>query len=396
MTYKAFKYRLYPTKAQQVFLDKHFGCSRFVYNHFLALRKETWEKDKLAVSGFDCKKQLRSLKSEYLWLKEVNSQSLQESVLNLDKAYKRFFKKLANYPRFKKKGNKQSFAVPQHFSIETGRVNIPKLVDGIKFKQHRGLIGIPKSLTISKTPSAKYFVSIVCECEIEKLPPIKQEVGVDLGLTHFATLSTGEKIEHPKVLKRSARQLARLQRSLSRKQKGSNNRLKAKLLVARIHEKIANQRKDFLHKLSSRLINENQVICIEDLNVRGMVKNRCLAKAISDSGWSEVVRQLHYKSDWYGRTVKQIPRFYPSSKECNVCYFVYAGLTLSQRVWTCPNCGTIHDRDDNATKVIKRVGQDMPELTPVEKLAAVTPTLSMKQVSSKKQEAFASLKMHGV
>lgn len=395
MTVKAYKYRLYPTAAQKIFMDKHFGCQRFVYNHFLALRKEAWEKDKQAISGFECKRQLKALKTENPWLKEVNSQSLQEATLNLEKAYRRFFRRLSSYPSFKKKRDKQSFTVPQHFRLEDGYLYIPKLDTGIVVKAHRKMLGVLKSLSISKTPTGKYFVAIACETVTKKLPMVGQEIGVDLGLTHFAVLSTKEKIEHPKLLGQSERQLKRLQRNLSGKQKGSRNRGKARLLVARKHEQIANQRKDFLHKLSSRLINENQVICLEDLNVKGMVRNRHLSKAISDSGWGEFIRQIQYKAEWYGRTVKQIPRFHPSSKECSICHFVYSGLTLSQRIWTCSNCGTIHDRDFNASDVIKHVGQDMPKVTPVERMASVTPIMSMKQVSSRRQEARASNRCTG-
>jgi len=369
---KAFKYRLYPSEEQQKFLDKHSGSCRFVYNHFLSLRKDAWQKNKQSISGFECKRRLKALKIEFPWLKEINSQSLQEAVLNLEKAYRRFFKKQSGYPRFKKKKNIQSFTVPQYFKIENNEIYIPKLQSGIKIKMHRPIDGPPKLLTISKTPSGKYFVSVICETIVDKLPIVKQEIGVDLGLTDFVTLSTKEQIEHPKLLQASEKRLKRLQRELSRKRKGSKNRDKARTLVAKQHEKIANQRKDFLHKLSFRLINENQVICLEDLNIKGMVRNRHLAKAISDSGWSEFTRQIQYKADWYGRTVKQIPKFYPSSKECSICHFVYADIKLSQRVWTCPNCGTVHDRDDNASINIKYVGQVMPEVTPAERLTSVT------------------------
>jgi len=396
MTLRAYKYRLYPTEEQKVFLDKHFGCCRFIYNHFLALRKETWEKDKQTISGFECKRQLRTLKKEFPWLKEVNSQSLQDAVLNLEKSYRRFFKGLASYPNFREKRNRQCFAAPQHFRIEDSYIYIPKFDTGIKIKLHREMTGIQKSLAISKTPTGKYFVSITCETVVEKLPFVEQQIGVDLGLSRFASLSTGEKVEHPKLLRQSEKQLKRLQRKLSRKQKGSMNRDKTRLLVALKHEKIANQRRDFLHKLSSRLINENQVVCIEDLSVKGMVRNRHLSKAISDSGWGEFVRQVKYKADWYGRTVKEIPKFYPSSKTCSICGFVYGGLTLSERFWTCPSCSAVHDRDDNASNVILNVGQGMPELTPVERMTSISSIFSMRQVSLKKQETLASKKMHGV
>ncbi len=392
MALKAYKYRIYPDKEQKVFLERHFGSCRFVYNHFLAMVSNSYKTEKKSISGFQCKRMLVSLKKDYPWLKDINSQSLQQSVINLDMAYKRFFKRLGEYPQFKKKIGRQSFSVPQNFRIEGNKLFIPKLKTDIKIKLHSSLDGDIKTLTISKEPSGKYYISVSCEVVVQPLPSVQQKIGVDLGITHFAALSTGEKIEHPKSLRKSEKRLISLQRQLFRKQKGSNNRNKARLKVATLHEKIKSQRKDFLHKLSRRLISENQVICLETLNVKGMVRNRHLAKAISDSGWGEFTRQIQYKADWYGRTLKQIPMFYPSSKKCNICHFVMAELKLSQRMWTCPNCGAIHDRDDNASNVIKTVGQDMPEVTPAER--RTTTILSMKaiqQVRSMKQDP-----MHGV
>ena len=386
IVFKTFKYRLYPNKEQKVFLEKHFGGCRFVYNYFLALRSEKYKTEKKNVSGFECERMLPSLKKEFSWLKEINSQSLQQAVLNLERAFQGFFKKLGGYPCFKKKKGRQSFLVPQHFRIENNKLFIPKLKSGIKIKPHRFPEGTPKTLTISKEPSGKYYASITCEVEIEPLPKRDSEVGIDLGLEHFATLSTGEKVDYPRFLLKSERKLRSLHRWLSRKKKGSHNREKARLRVARLYEKTRNQRVDFLHKLSKRLISENQAIYLEDLNVKGMVRNRHLSKAISDSGWGEFVRQLGYKSLWYGRTFRQIPRFYPSSKECSICHFVIPRLELSQRSWVCPNCGTVHDRDLNASVVIKQVGQGLPELTPVEKRAS-TSVFSMRQVASLKQEA---------
>ena len=257
-------------------------------------------------------------------------------------------------------------------------------------KQHRPLGGSPKNLTIIKESSGKYYASVVCECEPKALPASANTVGVDLGLKDLAVLSTGDKIEHPKWLRKSEKRLARKQRRLSRKQKGSSNRQKARLQVACLHERIKNQRKDFLHKLSHRLIIENQVVSIEGLRVRNMVKNRHLARSISDSGWSEFARQLQYKGQWHGRTVKVIGTFVPSSKTCSVCGYVNKELKLSQRVWQCPSCRVVHDRDWNAAVNIDVVGQDMPEVTPVERRAAAQSVLSMKQVRSLKQEALAS------
>jgi putative transposase len=267
---------------------------------------------------------------------------------------------------------------------------IPKLQTGIKIKLHRPLEGSINTLTITRTPSGKYYASFSCEVHIEELPRNNNEIGIDLGLIDFLTLPTGEKIEHHKTLSKLERRLKKLQRSLSKKKKGSNNRDKARLNVSKMHEKIHNRRNDILHKLSSRLINENQVICLENLSVKNMVKNRHLSKAISDSSWGEFIRQLTYKAEWYGRRIKQIPKFYPSSKTCNVCGFVNNELKLSQRSWICAKCGAFHDRDVNAAKVILKIGQDMPESTPAERKASTSSVLSMKQVSSRKHEALAS------
>ncbi len=391
MFLKSFKYRLYPDEEQKVFLEKHFGCCRFVYNHFLALRSNTYKVEKKDISGFECKKLLVPLKKEHPWLREVNSQSLQQSVLNLEVAFQRFFKGLGRYPCFKKKKEKQSFSIPQNFRIESNKLFIPKLKSGIKIKLHRSLEGTLKTLTISRELTGKYYASVVCEVKIQPLPRVEREVGIDLGLTHFATLSTEEKIEHPKPLLKLERKLKTLQRWLSRKKKGSRNREKMRLRVAKLHERIKNQRADFLHKLSKRLISENQAIYLEDLHVKGMIRNKILSKAISDSGWGEFIRQLQYKALWYGRTLRQIPRFYPSSKACSICHFVIPELKLSQRVWTCPNCKTVHDRDINASVVIKQVGRDTSELTPAERLTSTSLALSMRQVASMKQETQASL-----
>ncbi len=358
-----------------------------MYNHFLSLRAGKWKIEKVRVSGFDCKKMLPALKVEHPWLKEVNSQSLQAAVLNLESAYQRFFKGLGKYPKFHKKHSRQAFAVPQHFTITDNQLSIPKLKASIRVKMHRPLGGKPKMLTIIRESSGKYYVSVVCECEIAQLEPVDAHVGVDLNLGDYAVLSTREKIPHPKWLKESEQKLKFLQRRLSRKVKGSGNRRKIRVRVARLHEKIGNQRSDFLHKLSRKLVNENQVISIEGLQVRNMVKNRHLAKSISDSGWSEFARMIRYKADWYGRTVKVIDTFAPSSKKCSLCGHINKTLKLSQRVWVCPNCKTVHDRDMNAAVNIDRIGRDTPELTPAERTAAVVSVLSMRQVTSKKQEA---------
>lgn len=381
---KAYRYRIYPTDQQKDFLEQHFGCCRFVYNHFLALRTEKWKNEQVSLSGFDCKKMIPELKRQNPWLAEINSQSLQSAVLNLESAYRRFFKGLGKHPRFHKKHSRQAFSVPQSFVLAGDRLRIPKLKTLIRVKQHRLLVGSPKDLTIIREASGKYYASVVCECESVALPVSTCTVGVDLGLKDLAVLSTGEKIEHPKWLRKAEKQLARKQRQLSRKVKGSSNRQKARVQVARIHEHVKNQRQDFLHKLSHRLILENQEVSIEGLRVRNMVKNRRLAKSISDSGWSELARQLNYKAEWCGRTVKVINTFAPSSKACSVCGHINKELKLSQRVWHCPSCLVVHDRDVNAAVNIEVIGRDAPEVTPAERRAAAVSVFSIKQVRSKK------------
>ena len=387
MVMMTYRYRLYPTGEQEQFLGHHFGCCRYVYNYFLDLKSTAWTERKEHISWLHCQAMLPKLKAENLWLKDINSQSLQCALQNLEGAYKRFYNKLGGYPRFHKKQGRQSFTVPQHFVIADNQLRIPKLKDSIKVKMHRPLPGTAKMLTIIREPSNKYYVSAVCEFGPAQFPPVEAQAGVDLNLRDYAVLSTGEKIEHPGWLKNSEQQLKRLQRRVSRKQKGSRNRDKLRIRVARLHEKISNQRKDFQHKLSYRLINENQVISLEGLRVRNMVRNRHLAKSISDAGWSEFARKIQYKADWYGRTVKVIDTFAPTSKKCSICGHINKELKLSQRVWVCRNCRVVHDRDHNAAVNIDQIGRDTPELTPVERRAAAISVFSIKQVRSKKQEA---------
>lgn len=389
---RGFKYRIYPTIDQEQFLAQQFSNCRFVYNYFLELRSKEYKENGRSLSGFDCVKMLPELKNKNPWLKATNSQSLQSSVLNLEKAFKSFFKKIAKYPRFKSRRNKQSVSILQHFRIKGDKVFVPKLKSGIKCVFHRPLPGSPKSLVISKSCSGKYFVLFTCEYDSQPLPGNTNEVGIDLGLTRFITCSNGEKIEHPHNLRRAERRLKRLQRRLSAKQRGSKNRAKSIIKLAIQHERVNNRRSDFLHKLSRRIVNENQVICLESLNVNGMLRNHRLAKSIADSGWSEFVEQLKYKAEAGGRIIRQIDQFYPSSKTCNVCGYVLSKLKLSVRNWVCPGCDTVHDRDENASKVILKIGRDTSEFKPVERRASALSILSMKQVASKKQESLASLK----
>ena len=286
---------------------------------------------------------------EFEWLRDADSQALQQSLKDLDRAYENFFKGRAEYPNFKRKYGKQSLRYPQRFKTDfpAKRIYLPK-VGWVKCVFHRAIDGKMKNCTVSKTKSGKYFVSIQCEVEIDDPVPAGGQIGIDLGLKDFATPSEGEPIATPKHLRKSERRLKIRQRRLSRQQKGSNNRNKARHRVAVTHEKIANQRSDFHHQLSRKLIDENQVIGLETLNVVGMLSNHNLAKSISDAGWSSFVNMLAYKGAWYGCEIKRISQWFPSSKLCSGCGTKNQLLKLSDRAWTCQNCGVVHDRDRNA------------------------------------------------
>lgn len=354
--YKALKYRLYPTNSQKELIKKHFGSVRFLYNLALETKITAYLDNKVNLSRYDLQKQLVELKKELPWLKETNSQSLQSALINLDEAYKKFFKG-SGFPKFKKKTNGGSFAVPQNVIVENDLLIIPKFKEGIKIVLHRPINGTIKSATVSLTPTGKYFVSILCETK-EKIPtkaPIKENttIGIDLGIKDFAVTSEGEVIDNPKFLRNSLDRLKVLQRRASKKQKGSSNRQKANKRVAILHEKIANQRQDFLHKVSTKLIRENQTICLENLGVSNMMKNHCLAQSISDVSWSEFNRMIEYKAEWYGVNILRIDRFAPSSKTCE-CGEINKDLKLSDRVWKCKSCGQVNERDLLAARNIKK------------------------------------------
>lgn len=357
---KAYKFRLNPTASQISMLEQHIGSCRYVYNWALEQKIKTYEQTGKSLSQFDLNKQLTVLKKEHNWLKEVNSQSLQGMTRNLESAFTRFFREKNGFPKFKSKKNPvQSFPVPQHYVVDFEKcvVRLPKIGE-VKTVLHRKFEGDLRVATISKTSTGKYFISILVECN-EKVPE-KQEfsestiIGIDVGIKDFAVFSTGEKIENPKCLKNSLQRLKVLQKRVSRKQKGSKNRDKARRRLSVLHDKINNQRNDFQHKLSFKLVSENQAVALETLNVKGMQKNHCLAQSISDAAWSSFVTKLEYKAEWFGKTILRIGQFEPSTKICHVCGFHNSNLTLKDRLWICPDCNTLHDRDVNAAINIKK------------------------------------------
>ena len=352
---KAYKYRIYPNKQQEEQIQKTFGCCRFVYNQTLAYRKELYETEKKSMSKFDCNSyKNKVLKTRYEWLKEVDKFALENAVYNMDSAYQKFFKEHAGYPKFKSKHNhKKSYTTNItgnniEISFENNKIKLPKL-KWVKAKMHREFVGKIKSATISQVPSGKYFVSILVETEHISMGTVECCVGIDLGIKDLLITSDGEKKENPKNIKKYEDKLAKEQRKLFHKKNGSKNWDKQRIRVARIHEKIHNARKDNLHKISHELISENQVIVSEDLAVSNMVKNHNLAKAISDCSWYELTRQLSYKAKWNNRQYVKIGRFTKSSQPCHVCGYINPNTKdLSVRWWTCPQCGTTHDRDVNA------------------------------------------------
>lgn len=358
---QAFRYRFYPTPEQESLLRRTIGCCRFVFNRALALRTEAWTQRKQKTSGFDLIKKITVWKREpdTVWLQEVSNVPLQQSINNLEVAFQNFFAKRARYPRFKKKdsGGACQFTT-SGFRIKNGQVWLAKTKAPLDIRWSRPLPkGVaPSQCTVRLLPSGEWYVSLLCDVVIKKLPAVKKRIGLDMGITSLVTTSDGDKITNPKVLNRHHQKLAHLQRHLARKAKGSQNRQKAKIKVARIHRKILDVRKDLLHKLSTRLVRENQSIVIEDLNVRGLLKNHCLAGAISDACWQQLGSMLEYKCSWYGRELVKVDRWFPSSKTCHCCGHVVEKLPLSVRSWVCPKCNTTHDRDVNAAKNILAAG----------------------------------------
>lgn len=353
----AVKVRIYPNDEQVEALSKAFGCARWFWNNSLAETNRLYKETGKGLSQQGMNDRLPGLKKEFEWLAEPYSQVLQSVSLNLSRAFINFFEGRSSFPNFKSKQSKQSIQYPQNVKITDEGLKLPKL-GIIKAKIHRVLDGKLKTVTVSLTTSGKYFASLLFDDEqpeVEKTVEGKA-VGIDLGLTHFAITSDGSKFDNPRVLKKHSRNLKRKQQKLSRKVKGSNRRKKARRIVARVHEKIANVRKDFLHKLSRKMVNENQVICVENLAVKNMVKNHNLAKAISDASWSEFTRMLSYKAGNDGKIYQEVDRFFPSSKTCSVCLNRIGSLALDIRSWQCENCKTKHDRDVNAAINIRDEG----------------------------------------
>ena len=363
---RAYKYRIYPTEEQKVLFAKTFGCCRFVYNWALNLKIEAYKLEKKSVAYKEVQNRMvNELKKENQWLTEVNSQALLNSIRNLDTAYKNFFRDThaVGFPHFKSRKNKQSFQCPQHCSVDfkKGTLSIPKAKD-IPAALHRRFKGTVKTVTVSMTPSGKYFASVLVDTDIQELPasPVQGDtaLGIDLGIKSLAVCSDGRTFDNPKNLQHSLDRLALLQKRLSRKQKGSANRNKSRIRVARLQEHIANCRKDNLHQITHALTHDSQVrtLCMENLNVKGMQRNHYLAQAVGDASFGMFLTMLEYKCQWYGVNLVKIDRFAPSSKTCGQCGYVYKGLKLSERSWICPECGTHHDRDFNAACNIKEFG----------------------------------------
>lgn len=359
MAKRAYKYRFYPTSEQEQLLAQTFGCVRFVYNDILRWRTDAYYNDGSSVDYLAANSRLTEMKKsgDYPWLSEVSSVPLQQSLRHQQRAFKNFFEGRARYPVFKKKSRRQSAEFTRSaFKYTDGQLYLAKIKEPLNIRWSRNLPSTPSTITVSKDPAGRYFVSCLCEFDPKPLPVVNKTVGVDMGLTQLFCTSDGNKIGNPRYTANYERRLARAQRNLSKKKLGSANRAKAKRQVARIHAKISDCRRDFLHKQSRGLINENQVICVETLKVKNMLRNQYLSKAISDAGWGGFIRQLAYKAEWADRQLVKIDQWFPSSKRCSACGHIVNTLPLNIRSWTCPECGADHDRDINAAVNIKAVG----------------------------------------
>ena len=356
--HKSYKYRIYPSETQAVLLAKHFGSCRFVFNRFLHTRKEQYAKDKTSLNYYDNAAALTELKktADFEWLKEVNSQCLQASLKNLDTAYKHFFKQQNRFPHFKSKYDRQSFKVPQNVSLVGDKLVLRKFREGIKAKVHREMEGKILFATVLKSTTGKYYVSLTCEVAHSPHAKTGKSVGVDTGIKELAILSDGSSYENIKSLKTKLKRLKYVQRQLSKKQKGSAARHRQKRKLGVLHEKISNSRKDYLHKVSSEIVKNHDIISIEDLAVKNILKNHCLSQAMSDVSLGAFYAMLEYKAAWHERDFVKIDRFFPSSKSCSVCGWVKEDLTLSIRKWECAACGAHHERDVNAAKNILQEG----------------------------------------